>query len=111
MRTKHEHVEIRRVLPTILDVLECRATAQKIVGDVEQVIRFVIRYMQTKPIALIVVVQHIIRFVIRHMAFQNRHRVAGIDQLALDNNLRNQRHTAVCDATGFLRHLEHHRRT
>ena len=30
MRTKHEHVEVGRVLPTILDVIECRAAAQKI---------------------------------------------------------------------------------
>ena len=43
---RSEHVEIRRVLPTILDVLKCRAAAQKIVGDVEQVIRFVIRHVQ-----------------------------------------------------------------
>ena len=82
-----EHVEVHRVLllrwwhiPPILDVIECPAAAQKIVRDVQQMIRLEIRQLQQ----------------------QNRHLIDLVKQLALHGDLMNHRHPAVRYCTCLL---------
>jgi len=78
-----EHVQVRRVLPPVLDVFESGAAAEEIVGDVEPVIGFPIRQVK----------------------FQHGNGIEGGVKAGPKDDLMNQRQAPVGDGLCFFSEL------